>query len=65
MDWTTILNGLVWVMGLLGASFMAYGGWVCLRQLIGERAPPWCHETLEIDPVEEGRAIARSGYGVK
>ena len=61
MDWTTILNGLAWVMGLLGVSFLAYGGWVCLRQVIGELAQSPRREAPKApaaDPVKEHRLVA-------
>jgi hypothetical protein len=58
MDWTMLLNGLVWVIGLLSVSFLAYGGWLCLRHLASERAQSRQRETVENRPVEQHRFVA-------
>jgi hypothetical protein len=58
MDTTMLLNGLVWVIGLLSVSFLAYGGWLCLRYLVGERAQSQRRETEATRPVEQHRFVA-------
>lgn len=58
MDWTMLLNGLVWVMGLLSGGFLAYGGWLCLRYLVGEGAQSRWRKTRETRPVEQHRFVA-------
>jgi hypothetical protein len=57
MDLTMLLNGLVWVIGLLSGSFLAYGGWLCLRYLVGERAQSRRREMGETRPVEQHRFV--------
>lgn len=58
MDTTMLLNGLVWVIGLLSGSFLAYGGWLCVRYLVGARAQSRRRETEAAPPVEQHRFVA-------
>lgn len=58
MDSTMLLNGLVWVIGLLSGGFLAYGGWLCLHYLVGERAQSRRRETAATRPAEQHRFVA-------
>ena len=58
MDWTMLLNGLAWVLQLLSGGFLAYGGWLCLRYLVGERAQSRRRETEGAVPVGQRRFVA-------
>jgi hypothetical protein len=51
---TTILNDVFWFMGVVSASFLAYGGWLCFDYYLTgadelpqsgktEAAPDWPH----------------------
>ena len=53
-----LLNGLVSVLQLLGGGFLAYGGWLCLRYLVGERVRSQRGETDGAVPVEQHRFVA-------
>jgi len=37
MDWTTILDSVFAFGGLASGGFLAFGGWLCLRHLVGNR----------------------------
>jgi hypothetical protein len=37
MNLTTIVDALSWIMSILSAGFLAYGGWLCFYHLIGDR----------------------------
>lgn len=38
MNITTTLDAFFWIMGLLSGGFLAWGGWLCLRDLAEDRA---------------------------
>jgi len=39
MDWLTLLSALFPIMGAVSGGFLAYGSWLCLRQLMSDRTP--------------------------
>lgn len=47
MDWTTTLNALFWIMGVVSGGFLAYGGWLCLLHLAIDRKQPGKAATRE------------------
>ena len=38
MDWTMILDSLFAFGGLASGGFLAFGGWLCLRNLVDDLA---------------------------
>jgi hypothetical protein len=40
MDLTTIVDALSWIMTILSAGFLAYGGWLCFYHLTADRVQP-------------------------
>jgi hypothetical protein len=37
MNLTMIVDALFWIMSILSAGFLAYGGWLCFYHLIADR----------------------------
>jgi threonine/homoserine/homoserine lactone efflux protein len=38
MDGMAILDTFFWIMGVISGGFLAWGGWLCLRDLAEDRA---------------------------